>query len=207
MNDTAVGYIYGLTSTETPSCIMYIGASVNPKQRLISHISEVKKYPHLRKSAWIREVRNRGFNVSIYPILCVPIDQIYEKEKETIKLFKSFGAPLVNDTVGGLGGALGQSINKKIAATLKRRYDKGEIQTWNKGVPMEEFQKIKVSQNRKGKGLRRIYSINKSTGEEILHESLQAASEFTGIHYCTISMQARHQFKRTIYSYRFRYYE
>jgi len=96
--------IYGLKNT-TDGIIRYIGLTTKPiNKRLAEHLSESKKQK-THKDKWITMNINNGSNIVAELIdTAESIDELKDKEKKYIKLFKSFGSKLVNGTDGGDGG-------------------------------------------------------------------------------------------------------
>jgi len=97
------GKIYGLSSSENPEDIKYIGyTKLSLKERLRGHRDDAirKKY---KKATWIKSLQNKGFNVIISLIEDnIPtLEEMQEKEIQYIKIFKSLGAKLKNTTDGG----------------------------------------------------------------------------------------------------------
>lgn len=101
--NTKISFIYGLSSTNNPELIRYIGKANNPHKRLITHLSKSKSKKTYRDK-WIFSELKKGNSINIKILLCKPESEIYNWEKEIIKLYKSFGAKLVNGNEGGLGG-------------------------------------------------------------------------------------------------------
>ena len=90
-------FIYGLKDP-TNDQIRYIGKTNNLSKRIGDHITEKRKH---RKNNWIKKLHREGLKPEL-----VVIDQCDEsnwKEFEIhyIRLFKSFGARLLNKTNGG----------------------------------------------------------------------------------------------------------
>lgn len=100
---TEISFIYGLFSTNNPELVRYIGKANNPYKRLTAHLLASKSKKTYRDK-WIFSELEKGNSINIKILLCKPESEIYDWEKETIKLYKSFGAKLVNGNEGGLGG-------------------------------------------------------------------------------------------------------
>ena len=110
--------IYGLHKHNS-DIIRYIGITGNSlKRRLSQHIYDRKlKVSH--KNNWIRGIYNNGESINI--ILIDEVRGIKEArmaEIEYIKLFKSFGAKLVNGTNGGEVFKHTEETKKKISQKL-----------------------------------------------------------------------------------------
>lgn len=95
--------IYGLSSSNNPEQIRYIGQTSNSLQRrLIMHKSKAKIETNHR-ACWIRSELKKGNDIIISYIDSADENNWAEKEINYIKQFKSFGAKLVNTTIGGEG--------------------------------------------------------------------------------------------------------
>lgn len=93
-------FIYSLACPIT-GFVKYIGKTFDPRMRLRKHLTAKKK---AASSLWIFSLKQRGL-LPIFEILIeVPSDNWENTEREYILLFKSFGAPLLNHTIGGEGG-------------------------------------------------------------------------------------------------------
>lgn len=102
VNSTLVGYIYGLYSTSN-NIIRYVGYSHSPYVRHKNHLKESKLLKY-RRHKWIQSELSKGFTINTEILRCVPLSQVSKAEIETILLYKSFGADLVNGNNGGIGG-------------------------------------------------------------------------------------------------------
>lgn len=111
--------IYTLSSSEFPENIRYVGQTINTlNKRLIMHKHKSKKETNHR-ACWIRSVYKNGFEVLINEIDIVTEDDWAEKEIYYIKLFKSFGANLVNFSNGGESNMLGKKHSKETKEKMK----------------------------------------------------------------------------------------
>lgn len=92
--------IYGLTEPDGET-LRYIGLTGNDiKNRFKEHLNEW--YKNSYKNNWIRSLKREGLKPSLILIEDgLTSEQAAEKEIHYIKLFKSFGARLVNLTKGG----------------------------------------------------------------------------------------------------------
>ena len=135
MTDTT--YIYGLKDPRDEK-IRYIGKTSHPKERLGHHI-QVKYNNH--KSNWIQSLLQIGLTPSMEIIDEVPISEWEFWEKHYMKLFKSFGADLVNSTEGGRGG----KDNHNPSELTRERMRIAQL-----GKKHTEESKKKMSENRKG---------------------------------------------------------
>lgn len=116
-------YIYTLSDPRT-GFVRYVGKTKNLKKRQSDHLHPKKSS---KKEEWIRLLQSGGFS-PIFNIIdeCTIVDGS-EKEKQYIKIFKSFGADLCNYTKGGENGSLGHirpqhekdNINEKMKLLTK----------------------------------------------------------------------------------------
>lgn len=96
--------VYSLSASDTPDNIRYIGITSKPcKIRLREHKSESRRLV-TRKDKWIKSVLNRGESVVINDVdHSENFNDLKKLEMHYIRMFKSFGARLVNGTGGGDG--------------------------------------------------------------------------------------------------------
>lgn len=92
--------IYTLSNVNKPEEIRYIGITkMSLKGRLSCHVCLAKTEPYNHRTNWVNKNKNK--------ILIQEIDssndlkKCLELEMHYIKLFKSFGAKLINSTNGG----------------------------------------------------------------------------------------------------------
>ena len=141
--------IYGLSSSENPDIIRYIGLTgLSLEKRLYFHLKSSKK-PKTHKEFWITKVLKSGYSIISTLIEGDLLENIVkQKEIEYIKIFKSLGANLVNGTMGG-DGVLSPTleIRKKMGAKNIGR------PSWNKGIPCSNDVKEKSRQKQLGKKL------------------------------------------------------
>lgn len=133
------GYIYGLVSSKD-EVIKYIGATKKPlTYRLSGHLYESKnKKSKSNKDLWIQNEVNNGFKINIVELDSVDLIELHKIECNYIKLFKSFGAKLVNSNDGGRGCNPIKSVVEKIS-----NYRKG-----NK-LPPEHYKNLCASNKRR----------------------------------------------------------
>lgn len=94
-------YIYTLSSSDDPQRVLYVGKCINPVDRLYCHLQKIKhkrdNYAHVQLG-----LKYDSGNHFILRIIDECIDSEWErKEQDYIKLYKSFGAVLLNRTIGG----------------------------------------------------------------------------------------------------------
>ena len=112
-------FIYGLKDPRT-DIIRYIGKTNNIEKRLEHHIAN-REYLNSHKNSWIKGLINNGISPKLEIIDEVPVDNWQFWEKHYIKLFKSFGAKLVNGSEGGDGGVT-KEVAEKISKARKGRF-------------------------------------------------------------------------------------
>ena len=117
--------IYSL-SNPADGIVRYIGRTkAKLGTRLVQHCSEARVLRHKNKrTCWIKSVMETGVRPEIQEIDLVPENQVSFFERHYIKLFKSFGANLVNDTEGGegvKGRKMTEENKKQISRSLKGR--------------------------------------------------------------------------------------
>lgn len=105
--------IYSLSSSENKDIVRYIGYTSYPiHRRLVAHIS-TSKFLKTHKDNWIqKELKNNNKIIITEIDSSIDVDALKIKEIDYIKLYKSFGAKLVNGTMGG-DGCKGFKKNKK----------------------------------------------------------------------------------------------
>ena len=136
--------LYGLSSSENPDKILYIGYTKKTKEkRLIEHLSESRKRNKTKKTKWINSVFNRGFIIVVQELDTeTTIENIKLKEIEYIKMFKSFGASLKNGTNGG-DGAVGNKNTENIILFNKEHHSKTMyIFNYKTGEFIQEYKNI-----------------------------------------------------------------
>lgn len=107
-------YIYGLVDPRDDS-IRYVGKSINPKLRWLSHIRDKSV---CRKSDWIAELLGMGLTPGV-KILCVASSHDWKvKEMEWIKTL-SKQHDLFNTTEGGESSLTCEELGKKPARKRK----------------------------------------------------------------------------------------
>lgn len=110
--------IYCLIDPRT-DIIRYIGKTIRPlTYRLNQHRREKGRN---RKNNWIKSLKNKGLNPIIEIIDEVPSDDWQKHEMSYIRLFKSFGANLLNEKSGGEGGQFSEATIEKIRNSQKKK--------------------------------------------------------------------------------------
>lgn len=93
--------IYTLSSSRNEEEYRYVGQTEKPlEERLAGHIKSSRREKNYRAN-WIKKEISDGYKIIISQIDEATLDNWAEKEIHYIRLFKSFGAKLVNGTEGG----------------------------------------------------------------------------------------------------------
>ena len=83
----AIAYIYGLVDPRN-SKIRYVGKTINPKNRLKSHISESKKMELVNhRLKWLRKLTSLGMEPSMIVLKSCSIEDYEKYETEYIKIY------------------------------------------------------------------------------------------------------------------------
>lgn len=144
-------YIYTLSDGNN---VRYVGKTSHLKKRYISHICE----SHLKrthKEKWIQKVLSNNGKI-IMEILDECDDEISsEIESFWIELLNSWGFNLVNLTGGGEGsspmkGRHHSDVTKKLMSEIAKKQNR-KFGGHNKGVPMDEDTKKKISKSLTGR--------------------------------------------------------
>jgi len=137
--------IYGLKEGDS---IRYIGQTkFNIYKRYREHLKESKP---CYKNSWIKSLLANGLIPKIELIdECYTREEANKKEIHYIKLFKSFGAKLVNSTIGGVAPMKDKKHSKEHKERLKILM-KGEGNPFFGKKHLEETKK-RFSETRKGK--------------------------------------------------------
>lgn len=153
-------YIYGLSSSQNPDLIRYIGYSVNINDRLNEHLRDINRsFVHTHKKFWLKKEINNGNNI-LTTILdeAISMEDAKNKEINYLKLFKSLGAKLVNGTQGGDGVKATEEVKRKISEKTKGRNIsedvRNKISASHKGKKLSFAHKQKINlanQNRCGR--------------------------------------------------------
>ena len=147
--------IYSLASSENPEIVRYIGYTSKEQsyKRLQGHTYESKRARKLNlkcsyKINWVNSILDKGFEI-IQEIIEDDIfskERAYIKEIEYIKLFKSFGAKLVNGTLGGVTGNYNKKTNSR-----NNEQTREKIRNTLMGHVVTQETRVKLSIAHKGK--------------------------------------------------------
>jgi hypothetical protein len=117
-------YIYDLSDPRT-SEVRYIGKSVNPKERLATHIRDARRGVVVHCKRWIDGLLQQGLLPVLGIIEKTTKENANEAECYWIACFRFMGANLTNRTIGGDGQSPGYKPSKealaKASATTKGR--------------------------------------------------------------------------------------
>jgi len=105
--------IYGLSSSESPDNIRYVGKAKSPKDRLRRHISKYNLKEDTYKNRWIKLELLKGNKIEIKVIEEVKNDNWEDLEIYWISEYKKLGYKLTNATIGGDGLPLTYEIINK----------------------------------------------------------------------------------------------
>lgn len=117
--DVRPTFIYTLADPRD-GLVKYVGKTVDVCKRKSSHIHPPDK-DTTRKSKWVKKLINLGLR-PIFEIVDKVGENWIEAEQAYIRLFKSYGAPLYNHSIGGegvLGYVRTQGEKDRIRSTLK----------------------------------------------------------------------------------------
>jgi hypothetical protein len=140
--------VYGLKEPDTER-IRYVGITKNRlKDRLRQHVGDKNKR---HKSNWIKNLKQRGLRPEVELLEDgLSFEQAIKKEVEYIKMFKSFGAKLVNATDGG-EGTIGYKLSDEHKEILRKKAIAGIDQ-------LHEYRKLS---NEKLRGVARTTEVKK----------------------------------------------
>lgn len=115
-------YIYTLENPDT-GVIRYIGKTINPSQRLKSHLWTKNNSLRTKKSNWIQSLKANGLK----PIMRI-LDEVSESnwsdaEKYWIEQFRQWGFELYNGNDGGIGAPGRKHSDEEKAKRIQSRYD------------------------------------------------------------------------------------
>jgi hypothetical protein len=118
--------IYGLSSSENPSDIRYIGKTTNLEKRLKKHLSNSSLIEDSHKNNWILKELDKGNFITSTIIEEVEESNWEDKEIYWIAEYKKMGFKLTNSTIGGEGLKLNEDIIAKSELIKKNNYIKSK---------------------------------------------------------------------------------
>jgi len=159
-------FIYSLNEPES-DIVRYIGfTGKSLEHRFNQHIREKENY---RRCKWISSLKKKDLLPSINLIdSCDSLEEVKQKEIHYIKLFKSFGAILVNGTNGGDLGNTGIKFSEESRKKMSR--SRLGVTPWNKGIPMSDEARLKLSNSKKG-------SVAHNKGKKMNPDQIKKISE------------------------------
>lgn len=122
---TSKHYVYGLSSSDSPNVIRYIGQSKSPVKRYSKHKS--CKGRITKTKSWIISIKRKGADL-VMTILSehnTP-EETMIKEIETIQAYKDSGANLTNLTKGG-EGTYGYTHPPEVRAKISKNNAKSAL--------------------------------------------------------------------------------
>jgi len=133
--------IYGLVDPRDIDLVRYIGKANNVEERFNGHLKEYHKCETIKKINkkvnWFKSLKKQNLVPELVFIESVPMDNWQEMERHYIKLYKSFGARLVNSTEGGDGvGCVTEEQRKNYGLKLEKNH------WYGKNIPQEAKEKI-----------------------------------------------------------------
>lgn len=159
MIETGNYCVYGLKSN-ADNIIRYIGVTNDIKCRMSNHLRDVKRTKvDTHKKKWINRCLTDG-EIILFEILedNLSQDKALKNEIYFIKLFKSYGAKLVNGTLGGDGVRPTAETMAKIAKNRKPIVYTDELRKYmseiRKGKPLSESHRKSISDAHKKSGFR-----------------------------------------------------
>ena len=114
--------IYGLSSSEDPSNIRYIGKTNDLRKRLKKHLTKSSLKEDSHKNNWILKELDKGNFIYSTIVEVVNEENWQEKEIYWISEYIKMGFNLTNSTIGGEGLKLNQDIITKAELTKKNNY-------------------------------------------------------------------------------------
>lgn len=93
--------IYTLSSSRNIEIVRYIGQTITSLNKRLTGHKYKAKVENNHRACWIRKEISEGYEIIINEIDTANSEDWAEKEIHYIKLFKSFGANLVNTSNGG----------------------------------------------------------------------------------------------------------
>lgn len=172
--------VYGLASSENEDAIRYVGITKGELNVRVNHHRNYHLKNSNKRGNWVGSVIRNG-----YELMAVVLDKdldkdaAVEKEIAYIKLFKSFGADLVNGTSGGDGvhdrAPLSEESREKMRQAKLLNPPLHFLEYWKdkkrpgnvgyKGHPQTEATKRKLSATHTGKILSKEHRHNMSLAQ------------------------------------------
>lgn len=152
--ESGYGYIYTLKDPNTNE-IRYIGKTNNIKTRLKDHIRK-SKLSKTHKNNWIQSLIIKNQKPIIEIIEVITNNEWGIREQYWIDYYKSKGVRLTNIANGGIGGNLGDEVNRKISE-IKKGFKHSEetkkiLSIVKTGTKHSEETKLEYSKTRSGIG-------------------------------------------------------
>lgn len=150
-------YLYGLSSSNTPKSIRYIGFTLTPEKRLNEHIRDCNRSKiNTYKKNWIKKELKSGNTILMTILNEYEVrDDVILAEINTIKLFMDAGINLVNGTLGGDGVVCTDDVRIKLSNAKKNFKHSEETKLKLKNIftgrKHSKETKHKMSVSRKGK--------------------------------------------------------
>ena len=99
--------------------VRYVGKSINPKERLATHIREARKGSVLHSRRWISGLLSKNKKPELIVLEeCDSAEDANESEKHWIASFRIMGANLTNRTDGGDGQSQGYKPSQETIAKM-----------------------------------------------------------------------------------------
>lgn len=148
-------YLYGLASSANADKIRYIGYASDIEKRFSEHLRDANRtLVKTHKKYWIKKELSIGNQIEVVVLdSAASSEEIKRKEIAAILLFKSFGANLVNGTMGGDGVVCTDEVRKRIGrkgavVSIETRRKISLAQT---GKRLPESQKKKIGDSLRGR--------------------------------------------------------
>ena len=165
-------FIYALKEPDTGE-IRYIGKSIDPEERLKTHIRLARKEDS-HKARWIRKLLESGFKPVLEIVDEVPDEFWQQWEAAYIDFFRGEGFLLVNGTSGGDGSERGVEKSEE----HRRKIGEG-----NRGKKLPESTRRKIGESQTG----RIHTVEhrKKNGDSHRWRKYSGGGNFLGVFWHT----------------------